>query len=202
VPVSPNKGRRFPAEPLSAGEVRALLAACDANTLTGMRNHALIATMWRTGLRCSEALALRSSDVDIESGTIRVLNGKGRRARTVGADDSVLAVVGIWADKRAAAGIAWGPLFCTLRPPAGRALSPRYVRAEVGRLAAKAGIQHRVHPHALRHTHACELAREGWPVPLISRQLGHSNIATTDVYLAGLFPSEVVTRARARSWAS
>jgi integrase len=53
----------------------------------------------------------------------------------------------------------------------------------------------------MRHTHAVELAREGWPVPLISRQLGHSNVATTDIYLAGLYPAEVIERARVRTWA-
>jgi integrase/recombinase XerD len=198
-----NKGRKFPAEPLSADEMRALLAACGGATLQAVRNHALLVVMWRTGLRCSEALALRPSDVDYDAGTIRVLNGKGRKCRTVGADDTALAVLGIWADKRAAAGFGDGPLFCVVQGrQAGAQLHPRYVRNVVTTLAAKAGIAHRVHPHGLRHTHAVELAREGWPVPLISRQLGHANVATTDVYLQGLYPSEVVTRARARSWAS
>jgi integrase len=48
---------------------------------------------------------------------------------------------------------------------------------------------------------AVELSREGWSVPLISRQLGHSSVATTDTYLNHLFPAEVVDRARGRSWA-
>jgi integrase/recombinase XerD len=195
-----NKGRRFPAEPLSAGEVRQLLAACDSGTLTGMRDHALLVTLWRAGLRCSEALKLRPSDVDYQRGTIRVLLGKGGKSRTVGADDAALAVLGIWADARAAAGIGDGPLFCSVQRNPGRPMATRYVRALVARLAVRAGIGHRVHPHSLRHTMAVELAREGWPVPLISRQLGHSNVATTDIYLAGLYPAEVIGRARARTW--
>jgi integrase/recombinase XerD len=201
--VVANKGRRFPPEPLSNAEVRQLLAACGGDTPLDVRNHALIVLMWRSGLRCAEALALRPSDVDYEAGTIRVLRGKGGKCRTVGADDTTLAVVGLWADARAAEGIGDGPLFCVVRGrQAGNPLAPRYVRFMIAALAAKAGIAHRVHPHGLRHTHAVELAREGWPVPLISRQLGHANIATTDVYLQGLYPSEVVTRARARSWVS
>lgn len=197
-----NRGRKFPAEPLSGDEVRALLAACGGATLQAIRNHALLVVMWRTGLRCSEALALRPSDVDHQAQTIRVLRGKGGKSRTVGADGATMAVVGIWADKRTAAGFTEdGPLFCVVQGrQAGAQLHPRYVRNMVTTLAAKAGIAHRVHPHGLRHTHAVELAREGWPVPLISRQLGHSNVATTDTYLAGLYPAEVVTRARARSW--
>jgi integrase/recombinase XerD len=198
-----NQGRKFPPEPLSAAEVRSLLAACDYETATGVRNYALLVTLWRAGLRCSEALQLRPSDVDYTAGTIRVLYGKGRKARTVGVDDSTLAVLGIWTDMRQAEGLGDGPLFCVVRGfQAGGPLHPRYVRSMVAALAVKAGIGHRVHPHGLRHTHAVELAREGWPVPLISRQLGHANVATTDTYLAGLYPSEVVTRARARSWAS
>jgi site-specific recombinase XerD len=196
-----NKGRRFPAEPLSAGEVRQLLAVCNAASLTGMRDHALLVTMWRTGLRCSETLALRPGDVNYDRGTIRVLLGKGRKSRTVGADDAALAVIGLWADARAAAQIPDGPLFCSIQRNPGQQMAPRYVRALVARLAVKAGIPHRVHPHGLRHTHAVELAREGWPVPLISRQLGHSNVATTDIYLAGLYPAEVIDRARVRTWA-
>jgi site-specific recombinase XerD len=192
-----NKGLRFPAEPLTGDEVRALLAACGGDRLTDVRNHALLVTLWRAGLRCSEALSLRPVDVDFERGTIRVLHGKGRKARTVGIDDTALAVLAVWIERRPLPAAADGALFCTT---AGTPMCTRYVRAMVARLAVKAGIRHRVHPHAMRHTHAVELSREGWPVPLISRQLGHSNVGTTDTYLNHLFPAEVVDRARARSW--
>lgn len=196
------KGRRFPPEPLSGAEVRSLLAACPGDTLTGIRNHALLVVLWRSGLRCREALSLRPSDVDFDAGTIRVLRGKGGKARTVGIDDAGLAVVGVWLDRRQAAGIGVAaPLFCTVNGGhRGGPMAPRYVRNMVAGLGVKAGIGHRVHAHGMRHTMAVELVREGWPVPLISRQLGHSNVATTDVYLAGLHPSEVIDRARARTW--
>jgi integrase/recombinase XerD len=191
-----------PPEPLSGSEVRALLAACDAETLTGLRNHALLVVLWRCGLRCAEALALRPSDVDFEAGTVRVRFGKGRQARTVGIDGSALAVLGFWIDARAGAGIGDGALFCRLAGQRGAVLSPRYIRATIARLAAKAGIDKHVRPHGLRHTHAVELRREGWPVPEISRQLGHASIATTQIYVDHLYPSEVVDRGRARTWAS
>jgi integrase/recombinase XerD len=195
-----NRGLVFPAEPLSGVEVRQLLAAIDCTRVTGIRNHALLVVLWRAGLRCSEALALRPSDIDFDAGTLRVLRGKGRKARTVGLDDSALAVLSVWLESRP---LGPGPLFCVLTGPgAGGAMSPRYVRAYMARLAARAGIGHRVHPHGLRHTMACELSREGWPLALISRQLGHSNVATTDTYLRGLYPAEAVERARGRSWAS
>lgn len=191
----------YPPEPLSAAEVRALLAACRTDRLTGLRNRALLAVLWRAGLRCAEALALRPCDVDFSAGTIRVRFGKGRKARTVGVDDEALAAVRVWREAREQAGIPGELLFCDTKPGyAGGAMQPRYVRAEVARIARRAGIAHRVHPHGLRHTHAVELRQEGWDIPLISRQLGHSSIATTAIYVDHLFPAEVIGRARARSW--
>jgi integrase/recombinase XerC len=166
-----------------------------------VRDHALLVVMWRAGLRCSEALELRPSDINFEAGTIRILYGKGRRARTVGIDDAALAAVSVWIDARSAAGIIDGPLFCRLHVRPGAPLSTRYVRQQMTRLAVKAGVRHRVHPHGLRHTHAVELRREGWQIPQISRQLGHSSIATTQTYVDHLYPAEVIDLARSRTWA-
>jgi site-specific recombinase XerD len=192
-----NEKRKLPAEWLTPAEVKALLAACDGATLTGLRNRALVTVLWRSGLRCSEALDLRPVDVDFGAGTVRVLHGKGDRSRTVGIDGQALNVVRAWLGARQAAGLDSPWLFCSRR---GERLSSRYVRGLVAGLAARAGIQHRCHPHALRHSMAVELVQEGWPLPLISRQLGHRSVATTDVYLANLQPAEVIARARSRSW--
>lgn len=192
-----NAGVRFPPEPLSPPEIRSLLLACSPDSDLGKRNRAMLAVMWRAGLRCSEMLALRVSDVDPYRGTVRVLRGKGSKARTVGMDDDAMTVVALWIAARANRGIGQGALFCTMT---GKPLSSRYVRAMLARLGVKAGIEHRVHPHGLRHTMAAELSDEGWPVLLISRQLGHSSVATTDVYLRSLHPSEVIDRARTRRW--
>jgi integrase len=190
-----------PAEPLSADEIRALLSACGGGSLTAVRNHALLVVLWRAGLRIGEALRLRPSDVNFTDGTVRVLHTKTRKPRTVGLDDAALAVVAAWVAARDGAGIGPGPLFCRLRGQPGAKLSARYVGAEMTRLAKRAGLQHRVHPHGMRHSCAVELRREGWPVPEIARQLGHSSIATTQVYVDHLYPAEVVDRARARTWA-
>lgn len=71
----------------------------------------------------------------------------------------------------------------------------------IGTLAeAKAGIEKRVHPHGLRHTHAAELAREGTPLNLIQAQLGHESLATTDKYLRHIAPEELVKAMKARIW--
>ncbi|MGH3925094.1 MAG: tyrosine-type recombinase/integrase, partial [Pseudonocardiaceae bacterium] len=127
---------------------------------------------------------------------IRVRHGKGGKARTVGIDDGSCAVIGRWLDllRRRLRSPA---LFCTLT---GRPLQPRYVRAMLSRYAARAGIDKRVHPHGLRHTHAAELAAEGVPVNVIPAQLGHALLKTTSVYLAHIAPAEVIARMSARTW--
>jgi integrase len=68
------------------------------------------------------------------------------------------------------------------------------------RLADKAGIEKRVHPHGLRHTHACELRQEGVDIGIISKQLGHSSTATTARYLDHIAPQAVIDIMRAREW--
>ena len=78
--------RRYPAEILTDAEVCLLLDACDCRSSTGVRNRTLIAVLYRGGLRINEALDLFPKDIDLESGSIRILNGKGGRARTVGID--------------------------------------------------------------------------------------------------------------------
>jgi site-specific recombinase XerD len=196
--VAANKGKRFPAEVLTSDEVLALLSKCSSRAPTGQRNAALIVLLWRAGLRCSEALDLHIKDIDAKAHTVRVLNGKGRRARTVGLDATSFAVIARWMDTRKALGInGRSTLLCTLK---GGKLDASYVRTMLPRLAARAGIDKRVHPHALRHTHAVELLREGVPVTVISRQLGHSSIATTAVYLDHLEPADVIDAIQAREW--
>ena len=88
-------------------------------------------------------------------------------------------------------------LFCTLQ---GKPLKSSYVRTLLPRLAQKAGIEKRVHPHGLRHTHAYELMMEGVPVPIIQQQLGHTSLAATDRYVAHLAPVDVIEKMQSRVW--
>jgi site-specific recombinase XerD len=192
-----NAGKKFPSEPLTASEVNALLAACSAVAPTGIRNRAAIVLMYQAGLRSAEVLALKASDVNPARGTVRVLHGKGNRARTVGLNPGGMAVVQRWAERRRQLGITAGPLVCTL---AGGRVSGRYMRALMPRLALKAGVDKRVHPHGLRHTHSTELAAEGVPINVISRQLGHSSSAVTARYVDHIAPSRVIEVMRQRTW--
>jgi len=193
-----NKHRKSPPELLTADEVRALINAASNRAPTGVRNRALIVVMYRGGLRLAEALALRPKDLDVGGGSLAVLHGKGDRHRTVGLDPGGFAIVMRWLDKRRELGISGrSPLFCTLR---GKPLHQSYVRTMLPRLASKAGIEKRCHPHGLRHAHAFELMLEGIPVPLIQRQLGHASLATTDRYLRHIAPLDVVEAMRHREW--
>jgi site-specific recombinase XerD len=152
--------------------------------------------LWRGGLRVSEALALQAKDFDPDAGTIRVLHGKGDEARTVALDPQAFALVERWLRLRTMLGLSRaGRVFCTLK---GRPLDPSYLRQLLPRLARRAGIDKRVHPHGLRHTHAAELAREGVPVNVIQLQLGHRSIGTTTRYLQHVAPQELVERIRER----
>lgn len=195
---------RRPADVPTDEEVRALIAACSPRAPTGARNRALIAVLWRCGLRIAEAVGddgkggLRVADVDLDAGTLRVRHGKGDKARTVGLDTTTAALLARWIDKRKAQGLTGRhALFCTL---AGEPLDQSYVRHLLRRLAAKAGVERRIHPHGLRHAYAAGLAREGTPMNVIRDALGHSSLAVTDRYLRDVAPVHVIDTMRAREW--
>jgi site-specific recombinase XerD len=173
----------LPPEVFTADEVRALIGACSTRGVTGHRNRALLAILWRTGIRISEALELRPYDVDFKNGTVRVRFGKGLKPRTtVLSDLDALPLVERWLEERGklqAVGEG-APLLCTLK---GTATDPSYARHLLPRLAKRAGLERRVHPHGLRHTHAADLALAGVPVLAIQQQLGHHSLTTTETYL-------------------
>lgn len=197
--IAPNKGKTYPGEVLTPDEVRAILAQCSRRAPTGVRDRALITVMYRAGLRVSEALALRPSDIDARRGVVRVRHGKGDKARTVGIGDGALAVVELWLNARRQLGLAVNgkPLFCTL---AGGPMSDDAVRNMLRRRAAKAGIDKRVHPHALRHSYAFELSQKGTPPNVIQQALGHASLQVTDAYLRHIAPADLLALGRADDW--
>ena len=164
----------------------------------GDGDRALIALLYRTGLRINEALSLYPKDLDLKDGSVRVLNGKGGRSRTVGLDPGAAAVIERWLDVRTSLGLnGRQPVFCTLR---GNPMSDAYIRRLLKRLARRCGIDKRVHAHGLRHTHAAQLRAEGVDIGIISKQLGHASISTTARYLDHLAPTAVVEAIRSRIW--
>ena len=87
---------------------------------------------------------------------------------------------------------------CPQRPDAGRQWSSAAARAELRRTAVVAGVRRRFAPHQLRHAHAVEMAREGVPLVVIQRQLGHSNLGITSVYLQGIANAEIIDTVHGR----
>ncbi|MBA7495701.1 Tyrosine recombinase XerC [subsurface metagenome] len=99
------KNTQYPVEILTDAEVKALINACSNRAPTGIRNRALIVILYRAGLRISEALNLKPKDLDPQAGTIRILNGKGKKSRTVGLDPDSFAYIARWLDVRRSRGI-------------------------------------------------------------------------------------------------
>jgi site-specific recombinase XerD len=158
----------------------------------------MIALAWRSGLRIGEVLALRPKDVDLASGTVTIQHGKGDKLRRVGLDAGTVALVARWLEVWRKLGIpARSPLICTLD---GGKVCQDYVRHLLPRLARRAGIEKRVHCHALRHAYAIELEREGATLSTIRDLLGHSSAATTDRYLRRLGAGDAVEFGRQREW--
>jgi integrase len=92
-----------------------------------------------------------------------------------------------------------GPLFCVINGPTrGRHWATAAARAELRRTDPAAGVRRRFAPHQLRHAHAVELAREGVPLIVIQRQLGHSNLGITSIYLQGIDNGEIIETVHAR----
>jgi site-specific recombinase XerD len=93
----------------------------------------------------------------------------------------------------------WGPLFCVVNGATrGRPWAAGAARCELRRVAREAGVRRRFAPHQLRHAHAVEMAREGVPLIVIQRQLGHTNLGITAVYLQGIDNTEIIDTIHAR----
>jgi site-specific recombinase XerD len=191
-----NKRTLYPADPPTVEEIVAVMRH-TSDDRHGSRLRAMIVVLWRAGLRVQEALALAEHDLDQRRGSLLVRNGKGGRRREVGMDDWGWEHLRPWLEARA--GLPVGPLFCVIDGATrGRPWSGAAVRGEFRRFAAVAGVRRRFAPHQLRHAHALELAREGVPLNIIQRQLGHANLGTTSIYLQGIDPEEIIATVRTR----
>jgi site-specific recombinase XerD len=191
-----NKGLRYPADPPTVEEIIAVMRATGDDP-DGLRLRGLIMMLWRAGLRISEALSLTESDLDPGRGAVLVRRGKGGKRREVGMDRWAWEQLTPWLTIRQS--IPVGALFCVLRGPTrGRPSSPAGVRVQLRDAALQAGVRRRFAPHQLRHAHAVEMSREGVPLVVIQRQLGHANLGITSVYLRGIDNAEIIDAVHAR----
>jgi site-specific recombinase XerD len=168
---------------LSGTEIDELLSAPDRSTRIGRRDHALLALALQTGLRVSELVGLRCSDITLGAGAHIRCFGKGRKERATPLTQQTATVLRAWLDERA--GEPAEPLF---PGPSGKPLTRDAVRRVITRhvlIAAKTGSSlatKRVAPHVLRHSCAMRLLEAGVDTAVIALWLGHESIRTTDIY--------------------
>jgi len=176
--------------PVAASEALSLLETSSDRTSTGRRNRALIALLWRAGLRPGEALSLTASDIDVDGRRVTVAD------RTVGLDDMAAREAAAWHERREELGLPGdGPFISTLR---GKPLSQAYVRELLPRLAERAGLERRVHAMGLRYACAAEIAGEGVPTEIIEAQLGVRPQSSVARYLPTPDGSDVIAAMAAR----
>jgi integrase/recombinase XerD len=176
----PKQWRNLP-KYLNRDEVDRLLAAPDLSKPTGVRDHAMLETLYATGLRVSELCELQVSDFNPEMGIVRVI-GKGNKQRLVPVGRSALAAVAVYQKTARLAllrGRGSGYLFITAR-------GSRLTRQAFWKLLAghgrKAGIFQRLTPHVIRHSFATHLLEGGADLRSVQTMLGHADISTTQIY--------------------
>ncbi len=177
---APKLGRKIP-EVLSYEEIRALLGAIDLSTDQGLRDRALLETLYACGLRVSEATGLRLSDLYLGDEFVRV-TGKGNKERIVPMGPDAVRHVEIYLEYvRKVLPVIHdeNTVFLNRR---GSGLSRISVFTAVKKYAAAAGIEKRVSPHTFRHSFATHLIEGGADLRAVQEMLGHESILTTEIY--------------------
>lgn len=178
---SPTLGRKLPTV-LEIHEVEALIAHIDHSSREGQRNRAMVETLYGAGLRVSELVSLKLSDLLPQQGLIRVI-GKRNKQRIVPLGDLAWQHIELYRQHiRASGPIAPGyedTLFLSRR---GTALTRTMVFLIIQGLAQAAGIGRAVGPHTLRHSFATHLLEGGADLRAIQEMLGHENLTTTEIY--------------------
>ena len=178
----PREEQRLPRHPLSVAEVEAVLEQSDVTTPLGLRNRALLETLYSTGMRRSEALRLELSDLDRQRGVVLIRQGKGHKDRFTPIGERALA----WIDRylrQARHHLVQDPaqhlLFVSNR---GGPLDPNNFSALVRRYLNQAGVHKQGACHLFRHTTASLMLDQGADVRHVQEILGHKSLQTTQIY--------------------
>ena len=177
---SPQQGRHLP-EYLSVEEVDMLEGAIDLSKWEGQRNKAIIEMLFSCGLRVSELVNLKKSDIFEEEKFIRVL-GKGSKERLVPISPKALKELHLWYYDRNLMDIKPGEEDYVFLNRRGAHLTRTMILIMIKRTAEEAGIQKTISPHTLRHSFATALLRGGADLRAIQAMLGHEDIGTTEIY--------------------
>lgn len=178
---TPKLGRKLP-DTLSLEDINLLLDTIDSSTAEGMRNKAMLETLYACGLRVSELVNLRISDIFFEIDFLKV-TGKGDKERFVPLGSSAKKLIKIYMNEiRVHVPINKGEediLFLNRR---GKRLTRVMIFTIIKRLAIKAGIKKSISPHTFRHSFATHLVEGGADLRAVQEMLGHESITTTEIY--------------------
>ncbi len=172
---------------LNNEQMQRLFEVQDLNKRSGIRDRAILETLFSTGLRVSELVGLNKDDVNLNSGEFTVI-GKGRKARTVYLSPSAISWLKKYLSTRSD---EYKPLFLRYSGKKMESqdydgnslrLTVRSVQRLIKKYAARAGISVDATPHTLRHTFATGLLYEGADLRSVQELLGHSNVSTTQIY--------------------
>ncbi|GGB74504.1 tyrosine recombinase XerC [Flavobacterium suaedae] len=178
----PKIGRKLP-DTLSVEEIDAIISAVDLSTPEGERNRAIVETLYSCGLRVSELVNLKISDLFFEEGFIKV-TGKGSKQRFVPIGSHTQKYINFYKDSiRNLLDIKKGhedTLFLNRR---GKGLTRAMIFTIIKRLAEKIELNKNISPHTFRHSFATHLLENGADLRSIQLMLGHESITTTEIYM-------------------
>ncbi len=166
---------------LSFKEVDRLLAAPAEKDRNGLRDRAMLETMYGTGLRVSELAQLTLDDIHFDAGYVRCM-GKGKKERVVPLNEAARALIQRYLDEVRPALARGQPIRAVFLTRRGHAFSRKGIWKSVKKYAKIAGIMKNVKPHTLRHSFASHLLANGAPLRVIQEMLGHADITTTQIY--------------------
>ena len=176
--LPPARVRRLP-HLLSESEVRSLLQQPDPATALGLRDRAILETLYATGMRVSELVDLNLARLNLGRGLVRII-GKGGRERLVPLGEPALEALERWLQKgRSALSPGSDRVFVSRR---GLPLSRQAVWQRIRVHARACGIVGKIHPHRLRHSFATHLLDHGADLRAVQMLLGHADLATTQIY--------------------
>ena len=179
---SPKIGVKLP-DTLSLKEIDAMLASIDLSTDEGHRNKAIIETLYGCGLRVSELVSLRLSDLFFEEDFIRVM-GKGSKQRLVPIESYTQKQINNYINnQRKQLKIAKGHEDYVFLNRRGKQLTRAMIFTIVRQVAENIGLQKTISPHTFRHSFATHLLENGANLRAIQMMLGHENITTTEIYV-------------------
>ena len=176
---TPKKPKHLP-NCLSEEEIDRLLEAPDMESPSGIRDRAMLETMYASGLRVSELLNLKKGQVNLSKGIITVF-GKGAKERKVPIADYAIDFIKKYINEVRNKSEHKGSEFLFLNR-SGEPLSRIYFFKQVRKYAELAGIDMVISPHTLRHSFATHLLNHGAQLRMVQGMLGHTNIATTQIY--------------------